>query len=59
MIQIPLMIGAAALVVALVGGQFFGWGKDNVVEEYAEEIAEKELGLPAGSLDFTPHDAKK
>jgi len=43
----------AALVVG-VASVFFVKKEDQIVEEVAESIVEKQLGLPEGSVDLTP-----
>jgi len=53
---------AVIIIVAIVvgvGSVFVLKKEDNVIEEVSESIAEKQLGLPDGSLDFTPGSPEK
>lgn len=49
-VVVSLMIGVASV--------FITKKDDQVIEELAESVVEKELGLPSGSLDLTP-DSKE
>ena len=43
-----------ACIVGYVSSRHLGMEDDGVIEEICESIAEDQLGLPEGSIDFTP-----
>ncbi len=52
------MVWLLTIVAAAVIGisSAYWWKPDNIVEEVAEVVIEKELDLPKGSVDLTPKD---
>jgi len=54
---IPLLI--VALVLIGVGSSILFKNDDAPIEEIAEMVFEKELGLPANSVDFTPNSPEQ
>ncbi len=52
-----LTIVAIVLLMSIIGvGSHLYLKDDNAVEEIAEALIEKELSLPAGSIDLSPSD---
>lgn len=52
-----LIIVAIAFIVGIAST--YKWGPDNIAEEVAEVVIEKELHLPEGSVDLTPENMRK
>jgi len=52
--EVSLAVIIIVAIVVGVGSVFVLKKEDNVVEEVSESIVEKQLGLPEGSIDFTP-----